>query len=410
MSIVGPMLPPELFDETLDHLWDDTNALRTCSLVCRDWVPTTRLHLFRTVRLSSETACTEFSALSENSPAIARCVRKLTISAQYSGVGADSRGIEDDEWVNASAEIARTLGVHGRVNTLALSRLRWTSLEQCTRDAYKAVFRGVKTLLLFEVRFHASGDVLEFLDAFPDLEELYFHAVSWDFESAAPASPVSAVEWISRAQLLESDKKMHLSYLFLDPRSSPTLVTEWILSHPLEQKLRTIQLCWRELDNTKALGDLLQASGSSLERLQVEFPAGIAEETVLHNHVSLIHNTSLRSLSFGGLDVTVDSSRTFLSTHLFPWVTLMLDDLQSPFLREVTFELETPDIQGLTGLDWPRIDAELSKREFSGLTVRFYVNCDSWTRGGKVEDDIRDAITERLPGFKSRGTLRVSCI
>lgn len=405
----GPSLPPELFDETLDHLWDDIKTLRTCSLVCRSWVPTTRLHIFRTVRLSSEAACSQFSTLLENSPAIARCVRKLTISAQYAGVGADNRGIEDDAWVNASAEIARRLGQHGRVNTLALSRLRWTSLAQSTRDAYKAVFRGVKTLLLFEVRFHASGDVLEFLDAFPDLEELYFHAVSWDFESTTPAAPASTAELISRSVSQEGDK-MHLSYLFLDPRSSPTLVTEWILSHPSEQKLRTIQLCWRELDSTKALGDLLQASGSSLERLQVEFPSGIAEETVLHNHVSLIHNTSLRSLSFGGLDVTVDSSRTFLSSHLFPWVTLMLADLQSPFLREITFELETPDAKGLDGLDWSHIDAELSKREFSGLTVRFYVSCDSCTRGSKVEDDIRNAIIERLPGFKSRGTLRVSCI
>lgn len=425
--IAGPVFPPELFDETLDHLWDDPKALSACSLTCRAWVPTTRLHLFRTVRLDSESSCTEFSALLQSTPAIARCVRKLTISAQYSGVGTDARGREDDGWVNSSAPIARTLGAHSRVNTLAFSRLRWTSLDQGTRDAYKALFKGVKTLLLFEVRFHTSGDVLEFLDAFPDLEELYFHAVSWDFESAPPADPASASDWLSmQTRTSAGDKKMHLSYLFLDPRSSPTLVTEWILSHPFEQKLRTIQLCWREMDTTKALGDLLQASGSSLERLQIEFPSGITEEgtrratfatldtdsaiAVLHNHVSLVHNTSLRSLSFGGLDVTLDSARTFLSTHLFPWVASMLADLHSPLLREVTFELETPDAEGLHGLDWARIDTELSKLEFTGLTVRFYVNCDAWSRGSKLEEQIRDEIANRLPGFKNRGTLRVSCI
>lgn len=88
----------------------------------------------------------------------------------------------------------------------------------------------------------------------------------------------------------------------------------------------------------------------------------------------------------------------------------MLADLQSPLLREITFELETPDANGLAGLDWARIDAELSKREFHGLTVRFYVNCDSWSRGSKLEDEIRNQITQRLPEFKDRGTLRVSCI
>ncbi|KIP12287.1 hypothetical protein PHLGIDRAFT_98220 [Phlebiopsis gigantea 11061_1 CR5-6] len=412
MSAVAsyPILPAELFDETLDHLWDDPQALRACSLACRSWTPTTRLHLFRTVRLTSEASCTQLSSLISSTPAISRCVRKLTISAQYSGVGADDRAMEDDSWVNASAEIARAVGVHGRVNTLALSRLRWGSLAQDTRDAYEAVFKSVKTLLLFEVRFHASADVLQFLSAFPNLEELYFHAVSWDHESPAPTPSDSASDWLSTQPQSITADKMHLTYLFLDPRSSPTLVTEWILSHPSEQKLRTIQLCWREIDNTKSIGDLLKASGSSLERLQVEFPSGIAEEAVLHNHVSLVHNTSLRSLSFGGLDVTVDTSRTFLSNYLFPWVTLMLSDLQSPFLRDITFELETPDAAGLQVLDWARIDAELSKREFAGLTLRFYVNCGSCTRGSKTEEAIRAEITTRLPGFENRGTLRVSCI
>lgn len=131
---------------------------------------------------------------------------------------------------------------------------------------------------------------------------------------------------------------------------------------------------------------------------------------VLHNHVSLIHNTSLRALSFGGLDVTADTARTFLSGHLFPWVALMLSDLDSPMLREITFELETPDVCGLDGLDWARIDTELSKRVFGGVTVRFYVNCDSCSRGSKLDEVIRENITARLPGFKDRGTLRVSCI
>lgn len=264
------VLPPELFDETLDHLWDDPKALQACSLTCRSWVPTVRLHLFRTIRLHSPSSCADFAALLHVSPSIAWCVRKLTISASYSGVDEDQNAVEDDAWVNTTQSIAHCLGAYGRVNTLALSRLRWSILDPATKDAFKAVFRSVKMLVLFEVRFRASGDVLEFLDAFPELEELYFHAVSWEFDTVESIA--------STDRLAYPGDKMHLTYLFLDPRSSPTLVTEWVLSHPSEQKLRTIQLCWREMDNTKALGDLLKASGSSLERLQIEFPSGIPEE------------------------------------------------------------------------------------------------------------------------------------
>ena len=79
----------------------------------------------------------------------------------------------------------------------------------------------------------------------------------------------------------------------------------------------------------------------------------------------------------------MDTSRTFFSTHLFPWIALMLSNLHSPLLREITFELETPDVRGLQVLDWARIDSELSKIEFTGLTVRFYVNCQQGGRGGR---------------------------
>ena len=88
----------------------------------------------------------------------------------------------------------------------------------------------------------------------------------------------------------------------------------------------------------------------------------------------------------------------------------MLTDLHSPLLREVTFELETPDVRGLQNIDWARIDQELSRREFTGLTVRFYVDCAAGGRGTKVEEAVEAEITYRLPGFKDRGLLRVSCI
>ena len=277
------ILPPELFDETLDHLWDDPKALQACSLTCRTWVPTARLHLFRTARLSSPSSCLDFASLLNSSPPIAWCVRKLTISASYSGVDDNQNAIEDDKWVNSTQSIARCLSAYGRVDTLALSRLRWSSLEPSTRDAFNSVFKSVKTLVLFEVRFHTSSDVLEFLDAFPQLEELYFHAVSWDVEFDESALVKDRASYLG--------DKMRLSYLFLDSRSSPTLVTEWVLSHPSDQKLRTIQLCWREIDNTKALSDLLKASGSSLERLRIEFPSGIPEE-------GMCNSTALPWLTF----------------------------------------------------------------------------------------------------------------
>lgn len=42
-------LPSELTDRILDFLHDDRHALASCALTCHNWLPTARLHLFRTL-------------------------------------------------------------------------------------------------------------------------------------------------------------------------------------------------------------------------------------------------------------------------------------------------------------------------------------------------------------------------
>ena len=40
------VVPPEISDYIIEFLHDNNDALRQCSLVCRDWVPSSSLHLF----------------------------------------------------------------------------------------------------------------------------------------------------------------------------------------------------------------------------------------------------------------------------------------------------------------------------------------------------------------------------
>ncbi|CCM01561.1 uncharacterized protein FIBRA_03620 [Fibroporia radiculosa] len=155
----------------------------------------------------------------------------------------------------------------------------------------------------------------------------------------------------------------------------------------------------------KAVGDLLHASGASLERLLVEFPAGVPEE-VSQNQISLVHNTGLRSVHFGGLNA--GASRTFFSTDLFPWVTTMLSQIRSKHLQEVTFDLEITSMNDLLSLDWERIDRDLSREEFKGLLVMFHISLEG--AGSPIGQDVQDLISDRLAGFRDRGTLCVSCV
>jgi hypothetical protein len=53
-SMPNPYLPPEMLDDIVDHLHDTEDALRSCSLVSKLWIPRIRKHLFAEVGLRRE--------------------------------------------------------------------------------------------------------------------------------------------------------------------------------------------------------------------------------------------------------------------------------------------------------------------------------------------------------------------
>ena len=53
-SMPNPYLPPEMLDNIVDQLHDTEDALRSCSLVSKSWIPRARKHLFAEVGLCME--------------------------------------------------------------------------------------------------------------------------------------------------------------------------------------------------------------------------------------------------------------------------------------------------------------------------------------------------------------------
>jgi hypothetical protein len=69
-------LPQELVDWVIDYLHDDPDELYACSLVCRDWLPSSRYHKFGTILLQSSITAPESF---ETCPIAAEYVRNLVI-------------------------------------------------------------------------------------------------------------------------------------------------------------------------------------------------------------------------------------------------------------------------------------------------------------------------------------------
>ena len=101
----NPHLPPEISDFITDLLHDEPQTLRQCCLVSKSWVPRTRKHLFRQVRLDCSAHVDEWMKTfpdPANSPGYH--TRSLSIACVEDITAAD---VEEGSWFWAFSNVVR---------------------------------------------------------------------------------------------------------------------------------------------------------------------------------------------------------------------------------------------------------------------------------------------------------------
>ncbi|KAI0792091.1 hypothetical protein C8Q75DRAFT_805134 [Abortiporus biennis] len=80
-------LPQELIDNVIDHLHFDKTTLRSCVLVSRQWVTSSRIHLFRELTIKSDSfSSTGSLALLEQTSTFSTYTRHLTLAGLDNGL------------------------------------------------------------------------------------------------------------------------------------------------------------------------------------------------------------------------------------------------------------------------------------------------------------------------------------
>ena len=158
-ATMSSSLPPEILDLIIDHLHDEPTTLRACCLVCKPWVPRTRIHLFDRVRFSSSRPTLKLwmEAFPDpfNSPA--RYTRTLLL-ADFEVV---TVAISDARpWIHSFNHIVnlRVMTVDGGDHRLSFSQLRGLSPT-------------LKSLHLL-CSFAPLPEILDCVCSFPLLEDL----------------------------------------------------------------------------------------------------------------------------------------------------------------------------------------------------------------------------------------------
>jgi len=178
------MLPPELWDRTLDFLFDDQVALRTCAVVCRNWTPTCIYHIFSELVIVPDhtdapglhtpaLSYSRLSALAVENPGLLRHVRDFSTSQCTNALNIQvldtlavpnthlhTLHIDAQPDVFCEAPMSVNLGqLFPHLRTLVLQNVLFDSLAVFT--AQLPLLRSLKTLELRHVMFsdpHAPLD------------------------------------------------------------------------------------------------------------------------------------------------------------------------------------------------------------------------------------------------------------
>lgn len=151
--------PIRISHESFTSIWRKT--LYSCALVCRDWLPKSRTHLFQRVSLNSDQQVDRFMTTVNTTPQLGEYVRALEISLH-------------DDSINK---------VHRDLPPLLpnLTHIRYSNLPvlRHTFFALASSFSTVISLKFENLEQQSFQEIVQILDQFPRLQKLEFADCVW---------------------------------------------------------------------------------------------------------------------------------------------------------------------------------------------------------------------------------------
>lgn len=281
MTPVEPLhLPQELADHIIDHLHDDPLALRGCSLVCRAWLPTSRLHLFSKVvfRASpdgcpSNELCKRLYNLLSSSPDIIPNIHELDITegALFGAPGYPAGA--STTWVATEWTLPRLLKMLTHLKRLefgAHATLYWSTLPPLLQHAICHVFKlpSLTYIRLKSWSFPSFAVLAELLSRCQNLKGLALSStVVGDGGDVVHASKlVSGAEGGD----IEGARRTSLEFLTIDYVNFRSLGL-WLLSQGSTIEIKGLrELRVAHFHDVTAIEQLLAVTGSSLESFHLK--------------------------------------------------------------------------------------------------------------------------------------------
>ncbi|OSD07816.1 hypothetical protein PYCCODRAFT_1449007 [Trametes coccinea BRFM310] len=378
-------LPIELLELAIDFL-EDEQSLKATSLVCKAWLPRSRLNLFRTIELCLPGHLDHFATLLTESPHIAPYVEALDISENsLLAVFRPSKAI-----------VARFPRI---VASCALVQLRRLTIHhqlwlptRYSPDYLQFLSRlsSITTLHLYDVTFTSIADFSLVLRAFERLTSL-------------SAKHLDCQRQLDSAIAADIGCSLPLLTKLSVDATHPTSVIDWLLRHTQLPAICDVE-CSYELstnDRSQGLGAFWSNSGGTLERLSLSITKRSAGARfpveVIEQQLDLSPCRELRMLR-------LDCRHERGVAPDWSWLTWLLSHIRRRTLRKVVFDFQSSShaIASLHAFA-EEVDGILTSDPFSHILESVIFKFDF--RDAREPDD--KCFTDLFPRLRVRNLLRV---
>jgi hypothetical protein len=274
-------LPAEMLDHIVDHLRDADDALKSCCLVSKSWIPRTRKYLFAYVGLTAVEVLQSWKETFPDPLTSPACYVKYLLvecSEVITAADADAGG-----WITGFSHVEK-VALHDQI--LFASGASTLSL-----------FHGFSPIKSLNV---TSADlppprVFNLILSFPLLEDLAVystHGISADDDDEDRSDRLSTIVQPSNTPVFTGSLEIVLGPGGMKP------FTHWLLSLPGGLHFRKLTLRWFQEEDLSLVEALVEACSHTLESLDItDSPGTSIRHLLLHHSLpSLVVNSSLPTI------------------------------------------------------------------------------------------------------------------
>lgn len=208
LTMRSPFDIAEVLDRIIDHLHEDDDDLRSCALVAKRWLPSSRFHLFRTTVIDSEEDLEWLSRQVRQNPSIGAVIRTLELVDPFSD----------------GVAFAKLIAITHATPTLAeliLDTIDWDGPGVGTLTPLTCG-SSIRSVAIVNCSFEDRAALVGCLQAFPRLDNLsiestrFWNMDNWLYDSSDEEDADAPVQVHRRISVDQLD----MAYISMDKKAT----------------------------------------------------------------------------------------------------------------------------------------------------------------------------------------------